>query len=102
MTISGGGVDDLKPVRLTGSMISYIPGRRPSNALDVIQSILRQQGISVADRALVEEAITRARQAGREFPDAYICALADAGHCDRVATFNEKHFRALEAELQAL
>ena len=69
------------------------------DALDVIESILNQRGITLTDTRLVEDAVTLARRKGGEFADAYIYALARSQKCDSVATFNEKDFRALGADV---
>jgi predicted nucleic acid-binding protein len=67
--------------------------------LDVLDSVLAVQGLTLSDHALVEAAIARARVANQEFADAYIAASADGSL--EIATFNERDFLRLGAKLHA-
>lgn len=71
-------------------------------ALDVVESIVSQPGISLIDQKMVESAVLKAKEADEEFPDAYICAAAGIEECDAIATFNVKDFENLGATLHSL
>jgi uncharacterized protein len=67
--------------------------------LDVIGRVLATPGLELPDRALVEDALRRARAAKQEFADAYIAASVDATSCESLATFNREHFVKLGTRL---
>ena len=73
-----------------------------SEILDILEAILSFPSLKVTDKNFVSEAISRARETGMGFADAYIAVSASAVHADNIATFNEKHFAKLDADLYSL
>ena len=72
----------------------------PSGAiLDYLEALLATSGLVIIDRNLVEKAVSKSRQSGIEFPDAYVSVLAEEHECDEIATFNISDFRKLGIKL---
>jgi predicted nucleic acid-binding protein len=70
--------------------------------LDVLSRMLSLPGMHTSDADLVADAISRSRDRGVEFADAYIMSSATASKVDEIATFNRSDFRKLGAELYKL
>lgn len=67
--------------------------------LGALSAILAVSGMEIADAALVQLAVERARATGAEFADAYIAASCAANGCEAVATFTARDFRKLGVAL---
>jgi len=76
--------------------------RDKADVLNALEAVAGIPGLTLTDAPVVERAITRARETGQEFADAYIAVSADAAGADAVATFNRKDFRKLGAPLYPL
>jgi predicted nucleic acid-binding protein len=77
-------------------------GLSRDQVLDVLVSVLAARNLELTDKALVADAVQRARAAGVEFADAYIAASAAAHEAQEIATFNTSDFRKLKAKLHAM
>jgi predicted nucleic acid-binding protein len=79
--------------------IAWVAGRvyemSLGQILDYFEALMHFEGLEVTDRALVQRAMELSRLSQVDFADAYIAAQAQAGHCQKVATFNLKDFRKL-------
>lgn len=67
--------------------------------LDIVDSVLALEGLTVVDQGLVEAAAARARVSNQEFADAYIAVSVAAVGAAAVATFNEHDFARLGVPL---
>jgi predicted nucleic acid-binding protein len=77
-------------------------GLSREQVLDVLGSALAAPNLEVTDKALVADAIQRARAARVEFADAYIAVSATASGAEEIATFNKSDFRRLKAKVHAM
>ncbi len=71
----------------------------PEKVLDVLSRIASLPGLELADRPVVEDAISVAKASGQEFADSYIFASARRLGAGAVATFNRKDFLKMGATL---
>lgn len=72
--------------------------RTNAEIIEALEAMLAQPNLKVLDRQLVASAIELARESNQGFADAYIAATA-RGRDAQVATFNEKHFAKLGAQV---
>ena len=77
-------------------------GLANEEVLDVLTRMLSLPGMHASDADLVADAISRSRESGVEFADAYIRSSAEAIKLDEIATFNRSDFRKLGAKLYNL
>lgn len=76
-------------------------GRPNSEILDVLEAITAWKGLKVIDKEYVKRAIALAKKTKQGFADSYIAVTAQDRGCE-VATFNDKHFAKLGADLYSL
>lgn len=68
--------------------------RQPrAKVLEVVSAIRALPGLRLMDAALVDEALTAARQTEQEFADSYVFASAQEAGANEIATFNRSHFK---------